>query len=171
MKLLIKLLTFSSMIQRCRGHLSPRIVSPLPLLIKQTLLEALPSTYSETFPMTFIIRKIHLSSFLQIFFFFFYYLLSGSVRNLYKSVLLVFNLHEYSPRDDVRTFNAPPSSSPLLDFKRAILYLFTGHTYGWNEYFWKGRVHGKSHDRSWMKMLKRASLVATDVQPSHGKTR
>lgn len=70
MKLLIKLLTFSSMIQRCRGHLSPRIVSPLPLLIKQTLLEALPSTYSETFPMTFIIRKIHLSSFLQIFFFF-----------------------------------------------------------------------------------------------------
>lgn len=130
MKLLIKLLTFSSMIQRCRGHLSLRIVSPLPLLIKQTLLEALPSTYSETFPMTFIIRKIHLSSFLQIFFFFFfYYLLSGSVRNLYKSVLLVFNLHEYSPRDDVRTFNAPPSSSScLISNVQFCIYLRVTHT-------------------------------------------
>lgn len=38
------------------------------------------------------------------------------------------------------TLPLPPSSLPLLDFKRMILYLFTGRTLRVETiYFWKGR--------------------------------
>lgn len=141
------------MIQRCRGHLSPRIVSPLPLLIKQTLLEALPSTYSETFPMTFIIRKIHLSSFLQIFFFFFsitFYPVRFEIYISLSSLFLIFMNIRLETMFERLTLPLPPPPPPcLISNVQFCIYLRVTHTAETSIFGRDGSMENRTIDPEW----------------------
>lgn len=112
----------------------------------------------------------------QIFFLFSFFsplfFLSGSVRNLYKSVppplcFLIFMNIRLETKFERLTLPLPPSSplsSPAWFQTHDFISIYGSHITGWNDIFLEGtrereRARGKSHsDRSWMKMLKRASF-------------